>query len=65
MEIRIGLYAYDMPVKQIQYLEGQEATENFEQAMKILFRPKVRSKKKQQKDKPTAASRKPKTEDKD
>jgi hypothetical protein len=47
-----------------EYREGIEARENFEQAMKVLFRPKIRSKKKQQKDKPTAALRKPKNGDK-
>jgi hypothetical protein len=48
-----------------EFREGPEATENFEKAMKILFRPKVRSNKKKQKDKPTASSRKPEIADKD
>jgi hypothetical protein len=54
-----------MTIKQKLYREGPEATENFEQAMKILFRPKRCSKQKKQKDKPTASLRKPKLSDKD
>ena len=49
------------------YQEGPEATENFERGMKALFQvPKAAvSKKKKQKDKPTASSKKPKSSDKD
>jgi hypothetical protein len=49
-----------------EYLEGPEATERFEKGMRSLFQvPKIPSKKKKQKDKPTASQRKPKSSDKD
>jgi hypothetical protein len=48
-----------MTIKQALYREGPEATERFEKGMKALFQvPKFPSKKKKQKDKPAAASRK-------
>lgn len=49
-----------------EYREGPEARENFERGMKALFQaPKTVSKKKKQKDKPTASAKKPKSSDKD
>ena len=53
-------------MKKAEYLEGPEATENFESGMKVLFQvPKFPSKKKKQQDKPTASAKKPKSSDKD
>jgi hypothetical protein len=53
-------------MKQPEYIEGNEARENFERGMKALFQvPKVPSKRKKQKDKPTASPRKPKSSDRD
>jgi hypothetical protein len=55
-----------MTIKQPQYREGPEATKSFEEGMRALFQvPKLPSKKKKQKDKPTASRRKPKSSDKD
>jgi hypothetical protein len=55
-----------MTIKQAQYQEGPEATENFEKGMKALFQiPKFPSKKRKQKDKPTVSVKKPKSSDKD
>ena len=55
-----------MSVSKPEYLEGPEATENFEKGMRILFQvPKFPSKKKKQQDKPTASVKKPKSSDKD
>jgi hypothetical protein len=49
-----------------EYREGQEATERFEKGMRALFQvSKSSSKKKKQKDKPTASQRKPKFSDRD
>lgn len=53
-------------MRKAEYLEGREATERFEKGMKALFQvPKFPSKKKKQKDKPTASQRKSKSSDRD
>jgi hypothetical protein len=55
-----------MPMRKAEYLEGREAAERFEEGMRTLFQvPKFPSKKRKQKDKPTASSKKPKSSDKD
>ena len=57
-------------MKELKYLEGQKATENFEEGMKALFKvPKDEvvkaEKKKQQKASRASRLRKPKLSDKD
>jgi len=53
-------------MRKAEYQEGPEATKRFEEGMRSLFQvPKVLSKKKKQKDKPTASMKKPKSSDKD
>jgi hypothetical protein len=53
-------------MRKAEYREGPEATKRFEEGMQSLFQvAKVPSKKKKQKDKPTASQRKQKTSDKD
>lgn len=50
----------------LEYREGPEATERFEEGMRSLFQvPKFHSKKKKQKDKPTASAKKSKSSDRD
>jgi len=49
-----------------EYREGPEAKKRFEEGMRSLFQvPKFPSKKKKQKDKPTASGRKSKSSDRD
>jgi hypothetical protein len=49
-----------------EYTEGPKATENFEQAMKAIFKaPKTPTKKGKQKDKPITSQNKTKSSDRD
>jgi hypothetical protein len=51
-------------MRKAEYLEGPKATERFEKGMRDLFQvPRFPSKKKKQKDKPTASERKLKSSD--
>jgi hypothetical protein len=54
-------------MKQPEYIEGPEALENFESAMRTIFRApkKLTTKKGKQKDKPNASQREPKSADRD
>ena len=53
-------------MRKAEYLEGPEATKNFEEGMRRIFQaPKFPPKKKKQKDKPTASRRKSKSSDRD
>jgi hypothetical protein len=56
-------------MKEPEYIEGRQATENFEEGMKLLFKvPKaevVKAEKKKQKASRSARLRKPKPSDKD
>jgi hypothetical protein len=54
-------------MKQPEYTEGPEATENFESAMKTIFKApkKFTTKKGKQKDKPNASRKKSKSADRD
>jgi hypothetical protein len=52
-------------MKQLEYIEGPKALENFERFATAAMQPRKSSKKRKQKAKPTASTRKPKSSDKD